>query len=48
MRPLPPPVPGVRLAPPPPPGGRAQPEPSTDDDGVDVDDAELFEDSKHE
>ena len=46
--PLPPP--GARLAPPPPPSGATRPPPLppsiTDDDGEDVDDAELFEDSK--
>jgi cellulose synthase operon protein C len=47
MRPLPPPAPGVRLAPPPPAGPTGS-ELAADDDGVDVDDAELFEDSKHE
>lgn len=44
--PLPPP--GARLAPPPPLGGRPPPLPAGigDDDGEDVDEAELFEDSK--
>jgi hypothetical protein len=45
MRPVPPPPPGARVAPPPPPGARPVP-PPLDDDGEDVDDAELFEDSK--
>jgi hypothetical protein len=46
--PLPPPGGGARLAPPPPPGARPPPLPPsvTDDDGENVDDADLFEDSK--
>jgi len=45
--PLPPPGTAARLAPPPPPGTRPPPlPPSIEDDGEDVDDAELFEDSK--
>ncbi|HTQ03682.1 MAG TPA: hypothetical protein VMI54_07485, partial [Polyangiaceae bacterium] len=46
--PLPPPGSGARLAPPPPLGGRPPPLPPNigDDDGEDVEDAELFEDTK--
>jgi hypothetical protein len=47
--PLPPPGGGARLAPPPPPSGGPPPLPpgvGEEDDGEDVDDAELFEDSK--
>jgi len=45
---VPPPGAGARLAPPPPSGTRPPPLPASiaDDDGEDVDDAELFEDSK--
>ena len=46
-RPVPPPPPGARVAPPPPPTSRAPlPPPVPEDDGEDVNDAELFEDSK--
>jgi Tfp pilus assembly protein PilF len=46
MRPVPPPPPGARVAPAPPPGAGSPLPGSFDDDGEDVSDAELFEDSK--